>query len=93
MKKDKTPEDLLEENLARCADSAAACLVNADAAIDIASPYTRSYEMDRAVALLHASARLADSLARLRGRTQTIRVEREGMAMPDGGSNGQHADG
>jgi len=72
----KTAEDLLELNLSRCTETAAACLANAEADISRESPYSRANEMDRAVALLNASARLADALARLRGPTQTIRVTR-----------------
>jgi hypothetical protein len=83
-----TAEDLLELNLTRCTESVAACLANADAGIERESPYSRANEMDRAVALLNAGARLADALARLRGPTQTIRVTREGGAKPDSGSNG-----
>lgn len=89
MKKEKSPEDILQTHLARCADSIARRLANADTATNVD---TQNCQMHAAVALLNASARLADALARLRGRTQTIRVTREGVFHPKAGSNGQ-ADG
>lgn len=80
----KTAEDLLERNLMRCADSIAQRLANADAAPGFDA---HNCEMNAAVALLNASARLADALARLRG--QTIRVTRDGGGPPArDGSNG-----
>lgn len=84
----KTAEDLLELNLTRCTEGVAACLANAEEGINRESPYSRTNEMDRAVALLNASARLAEALARLRGPTQTIRVTREGGLPPKRDSNG-----
>jgi hypothetical protein len=86
MEKQPTPEDLLQTQLARCADSIAKRLANSDSASNIT---IHDCELNAAVALLNASARLADALARLRGRTQTIHVIREGDAPPNGSSNGQ----
>lgn len=75
-------ETLLQNTLARCADSVSQCLANAQTGL----PYNRGNEMDRAVALMQACARVADALARLRG--QHIHVTREG-GRPKRGSNGQ----
>jgi hypothetical protein len=86
MENQPTPEDLLQTQLARCADSIAQRLANSDKATDMA---VHDGELKAAVALLNASARLADALARLRGRTQTIHVIKEGDAPPNGSSNGQ----
>jgi CRP-like cAMP-binding protein len=81
---EKTSEDLLQAQLARCADSIAKRLANSDSASSIT---IHDCELNAAVALLNASARLADALARLRGRTQTIHVIREGGAETNDGSN------
>jgi CRP-like cAMP-binding protein len=81
---EKTPEDLLQAQLARCADSIAKRLANSDSASSIT---IHDCELNAAVALLNASARLADALARLRGRTQTIHVIQEGGAKTNDGSN------
>ncbi len=84
MKTMKTTEDLLAEALARCQASIATCLAKADSTEPKAC-YNRGIEIERAVALLKASAHVADSLARLRG--QHIRVTREGVPEKRG-SNG-----
>jgi hypothetical protein len=81
----QTPEDLLQSCLARCADGIAQRMTNADAATDY---HAHDRELNAAVALLGASARLGEALARLRGTTvQKIQVTREGGAA-DEGSNG-----
>jgi hypothetical protein len=86
MKKAISPEDILQSQLLRCADSIAQRLDRADTTTSVD---TQNCQLHAAVALLNASARLADALARLRGRTQTIHVTREGASPPDGGSNGK----
>lgn len=85
MEKQTTAEDLLQTQLARCADSIAQRLANSDKATNMA---VHDGELNAAVTLLNASARLADALARLRGRTHTIRVVREGDAKTNDDSNG-----
>jgi hypothetical protein len=71
----KDSENLLAETLAQCQASATAALAKADSP-EPQHYYNRGTEIERAVALLKATARLADSLARLRG--QHIHVIREG---------------
>jgi hypothetical protein len=80
METETTTEDLLKASLARCTESIAGCLTNAEDRMR----YLRGDEIAYASKLLAASARLADALARLKG--QTVRVIREG-APSDSGSN------
>jgi hypothetical protein len=82
----QTPEDLLQSCLARCADGIAQRMTNADAATDYRA---HDRELNAALGLLGASARLGEALARLRGTTvQKIQVTREGGGANEG-SNGQ----
>jgi hypothetical protein len=81
----KDSEDLLAQTLARCQTSITAALAKADDP-DPDARFRRGVEIERAVSLLTATARVADSLARLRG--QHIRVTREGPPKKRG-SNAQ----
>ncbi|MDB5735646.1 MAG: hypothetical protein JWN16_2283 [Alphaproteobacteria bacterium] len=86
MKAKQTPEDLLQSCLARCAEGIAQRMAYADAAT---SYQAHDRELNAAVALLGASARLGEALARLRGTTtQKIQVTRDGGTTNEG-SNGQ----
>ncbi len=59
-------ETLLQDILARCAQEAAACLADRkNKGVDY-----RAIEVRMAASMAHASARLADSLARLKTQTQ-----------------------
>ena len=55
--------NLLTDTLTQCRDGIAARFANAVEAIDRSSPYFRKTEMEHAVALLSAQARVAASLA------------------------------
>jgi hypothetical protein len=77
----KDSEALLAETLAQCQSAITTALAKADSS-DPKAIYNRGVEIERAVSLLKASARVADSLARLRG--QHIHVVREGHVTREG---------
>jgi hypothetical protein len=77
----KDSEALLAETLAQCQSAITTALAKADSS-DPKAIYNRGVEIERAVSLLKASARVADSLARLRG--QHIHVVREGRVTREG---------
>ena len=64
-----TPEDLLQSQLAQCAAALKSCLEAAEKARAEDQDELRRDELDGAVALLNASARLGEALGRLRGET------------------------
>ena len=74
-----TTEDILQSQLAQCAAALKSCLAGADKARAAQDPLALKDELDGAAALLNASARLGEALARLRGETShNISVKREG---------------
>lgn len=89
MKPDKPLETLLNHQIVRIAGALDASLDNAEAARAARHVEGLSRELNHATALANALSRLGDALARVRGQTQTIRVEREGASSSKRGSNGQ----
>ncbi len=74
-----TTEDILQSQLAQCAAALKSCLASADKARAAEDILTLKDELDGATALLNASARLGEALARLRGETShNINVTRQG---------------
>lgn len=74
-------EALLQDILTRCAQEAAACFTNSTGK-DL---YSRTLEMGLAAKLARTSARLADSLTRLKKQTQN----RGSIGQQDGQADGK----
>lgn len=87
MKPDAPLETLLNSQITRIAGALDASLDNAETARAACHVDTLSRELGHATALANALSRLGGALARVRGQTQTIRVERRGASSTKRGSN------
>jgi len=84
---EKTPEQLLNDQLAACLSAMQDCLAHSRAEKpDDPYGHQRHGDLDYVAKLMKASARLTQSLARLKGETrQNIHVTRDSATMDKGG--------
>lgn len=93
-KPDATPQAILSDQLSLCTEALRECFAGARTArSDEALRYRRASELDAAVAILKASAKVGAALAKINGEfRQNIRIEREAQgegAAKTRGSNGR----
>jgi hypothetical protein len=95
-KPDATPESILRDQLALCTQAVRECFEGVRAARRDHDKYgyARGAELNGAVAILDASAKVGAALARIKGEfRQNISVQRKEGGAGGHGSNGQDRDG
>lgn len=95
-KPDATPESILRDQLALCAPALRECFEGVRAARrgDDKYGYARGAELNGAVAILDASAKVGTALAKIKGEfRQNISIQRREGGAGKRGSNGRGGDG